>query len=125
MVRRIPMKADDIVAITKQVTRKWAKQIKREERNSRAALNRRERLYSDRVFQSDVAWMAIERAYIKASDNGRLPAHARQIYYAAREEIRVATDREVDSKYFTQNLLPRCMNEHREDTADWLVVYDP
>ncbi len=118
------MKASDITAVTKTVTKKWAKQIKREERNSRAALNRREYLYSDRVCQSDVAWPAIKKAYWKASSGGTLPAHARQIYYAAREEIRAATGREVDSKYFTQNLLPRCMNEHAE-TAGWLVAYDP
>lgn len=119
------MKASDITTVTKRVTRKWARQIKREERDSRAAFNRRQYLYSDRICQSDVAWPAIKAAYLKASDNGRLPAHARQIYYAARESIREATDREVDSKYFTQNLLPRCMNEHASETTRWLVAYDP
>ena len=119
------IKASDITALTMKVTKKWAKQIKREERNSRAALNRRQNLYSDRINQTDVLWKVIPKAYLKASSGGTLPAHARQIYYAAREEIRELTDRAVDSKYFTQNLLPRYVKAHPDETRDWWVVYDP
>src|SRR5262249_52093022 len=118
------MKASDLIAATKAVTKKWAKQIKREERDSLAALNRREYLYSDRVCASDVAWPFVKAAYAELSQNGKLPVHARQLYYAVREPIREKTDRELDSKYFTQNLLPRLLNEHGEAAA-WRVVYDP
>jgi hypothetical protein len=75
------MKASDITAVTKKVTKKWAKQIKREERNSRASLNRREYLYSDRVCASDIAWPIVNDAYALLSQNGKLTVHARQLYY--------------------------------------------
>ena len=51
----------------------------------------------------------MEHAYLKASANGRLPAHARQIMYAARGYIQQHADRELGHKfdqYFTQQLLP-------------------
>jgi hypothetical protein len=63
-------------------------------------------------------------AYLKASDNGELPAKARQIMYAARPEILRLTGKDkFDDRYFTQNLLPDYLAEHAEATA-WNVVYD-
>jgi Topoisomerase 6 subunit A/Spo11, Toprim domain len=63
-------------------------------------------------------------AYAKASANGTLPAHARQIMYAARGEIQRLTGRMLDDQYFTQQLLPDFMNEHPGATAEWDVVFD-
>src|SRR3990170_3778735 len=94
------MKASDLATITKTVTKKWTAQRKREKRNSSARFHRSEYMYSDRVYQTDVAWKVIPKAYEKASSNGRLPAHARQIYYAGRGEIQERTGRPLESQYF-------------------------
>jgi hypothetical protein len=60
--------------------------------------------------------------YAKVSDNGRLPALARQLMYAARPIIQKRTGKLLDSKYFTQTLLPDYIAEF--GCEDWLVVYD-
>ncbi len=106
------------------VTKKWTKQRKAEERSSRRRFSRSEYMYSNRVNQSDVAFEVIPQAYAKASDDGRLPAHARQIFYAARKEIQDRTRRPLQSVYFTQTLLPKFVNANQDLTQDWWVVYD-
>ena len=63
-------------------------------------------------------------AYLKASANGTLPAHARQIMYAARPHIQATSDRDLGARfdqYFTQQLLPEYIEEMR---VAWNVVYD-
>jgi hypothetical protein len=82
------MKADKIIGAVQGVTKKWAKQRKREERDAAAAMNRRYVMTRRRsVSIRDAAFAIMEQAYLKASANGRLPAHARQIMYAARPYI--------------------------------------
>ena len=62
-------------------------------------------------------------AYRHASANGTLPAHARQIMYAARPDILRLTRRDqLDDHYFTQPLLPDFMAEYPDQTAEWDVV---
>ena len=74
------------------------------------------------VTLKDAAWQVMEEAYMKASDNGRLPAHARQIMYAARGKIlNMVSGKTLDDNYFTQTLLPDYINEHN---VSWNVVYD-
>jgi hypothetical protein len=73
----------------------------------------------------DAAWEIMEEAYLNTSDNGELPANARQIMYAARPYILQQTG--LDSfgdQYFTQTLLPDYVEKHPEQTADWDVVFD-
>ena len=73
----------------------------------------------------DAAYAVMKDAYLKASDNGTLPAKARQIMYAARGEIlRLTGRKKFDDKRFTQELLPDYISEHSEETADWDVIYD-
>jgi hypothetical protein len=73
----------------------------------------------------DAAYKVMKQAYLKASDDGKLPAKARQIMYAARPDIlRLTGKTTFGDKYFTQNLLPDYQAEHPEETADWNVVYD-
>jgi hypothetical protein len=73
----------------------------------------------------DAAYKVMKDAYLKASDDGKLPAKARQIMYAARPEILRLTGKEkFGDKYFTGTLLPDYQTEHPEETADWNVVYD-
>jgi hypothetical protein len=85
---------------------------------------RRERLVRPaRETIKDVAWEIMPVAYAKTSANGTLPAHARQIMYAARPEIQTRTGRTLDDQYFTQTLLPDYITEH-PDAAPWNVVFD-
>ena len=104
------MKADTIIGAVQGVTKKWAKQRKREERDAAAAMNRRYAMTRHRsVSIRDAAFDIMEHAYLKASANGTLPAHARQIMYAARPYIQQHADRELGQRfdqYFTQQLLP-------------------
>src|ERR1700730_54840 len=61
---------------------------------------------------------------MKASDNGSLPAKARQIYYAARPLMLALTGKDtIDYGYFSQTLLVEFMKGSPE-CADWDVVWD-
>lgn len=119
------MKAKSIIAAVEGVTQKWAKQRKQEERDASARQNRQFRMTRYRmVTVREAAWRVMEKAYLKASANGTLPAHARQIMYAARGDIQQLADRPLGSRfdqYFTQQLLPDYI-EHRR--VSWNVVYD-
>jgi len=103
----------------------WKKAKKRagaDDRLRQKDLRRFRRLPSYRVSVREVAFEVMEAAYLKASGNGRYPANARQIYYAARPEILAKADaEEVDSQYFTQTLLKEYLEQWR---PDWDVVYD-
>jgi hypothetical protein len=70
----------------------------------------------------EVADEVMPEAYSKSSAGGSYWANARQIFYAARPHIQEQTGRPLDSKYFTQVLLPDYMEEHQCD--DWIVAYD-
>ncbi len=73
----------------------------------------------------DAAWEVMEDAYKAASGDGRYPANARQIMYAARPAILELTRLNAfNDKYFTQTLLPDYLEEHPEETAEWDVVFD-
>ncbi len=120
------MNANDIVNAVTGVTKKWCKQRKAEERRQARIYNRhRVMARSARVTIKEVAWEIMKEAYLKASSNGRYPAHARQIMYAARPHIISRADSDtLDDAYFTQQLLPEYMQEHPDLTASWDVVFD-
>src|SRR5262245_46719445 len=119
------MKAKSIIAAVEGVTKKWAKQRKQEERDASARQNRKWVMVRHyHVSVREAAWQVMEKAYLKASANGTLPAHARQIMYAARGDIQRLADRALGSRfdqYFTQQLLPDYIEEKR---VSWNVVYD-
>lgn len=112
-----------IVQAVLAVTKTWCKQRKSEERSASAELNRRDAmLKTDKMSIKDAAWMVMEAAYLKASANGTLPAHARQIMYAARPEVlRITGQDEMNDKYFIKDLLPSYIEE---TGVIWNVVYD-
>ena len=119
------MQSTAIIDAVKGVTKDWAKQRKREEREQNAYYRRHDALTSpQRVTIRDAAWEVMEEAYLKASSRNTLPALARQIMYAARETIQERTDRTLDDQYFTQTLLPDYLKEHPAETVDWDVVFD-
>jgi DNA topoisomerase VI subunit B len=105
-------------------TSNWAAQRKREERERRAALRRRDALLSrDKpVTLKQAAYAIMEQAYLAASANGTLPANPRQIYYRARGPVLEATGNEsLDSHYFTQTLL---VDYIEETGVAWDIVWD-
>src|SRR5215471_7384417 len=115
--------AEAIISGLRAVTKDWARQRRAEERDSARRANRHLRLIRSReVSIKDIVGEVMEPAYMNASANNTLPAHARQVMYAARRLIQDRTDKPRDDKYFTQTLLPDYCNEHPE--LDWDVVYD-
>jgi hypothetical protein len=82
-------------------------------------------LRREHVSQKEAAAQVLEAAYMKASNNGELPANARQIYYAARPAMLELTGLEViNYNYFSQTLLIDFMADNEELCADWDVVFD-
>ena len=117
------MKADSILKAVGSVTSKWEKQRKAEIRGKSQRSRARTFNTTYRITIKEVAWEVMEDAYLKASANGRYPALARQIMYAARPEIlRRTGETSLDSQYFTQTLLPDYMEAF--DCDDWNVAYD-
>ena len=119
------MKSAAIIGAVEGVTKKWTQQRKREENERSALQNRRYAMTRYRhVSIKDAAWQIMATAYNKASANGTLPAHARQVMYAARAYIQRTADRNLGDKfdqYFTQTLLPDYITE---TGVHWNVVYD-
>ena len=114
--------ADDIKkGLTKNLAN-FTKQRKAEEKHDSAGRWRMSRMTEVRgKFLTEAANEVMEECYMKASDNNRLPATARQIYYVARPLIEKMTDRPLTYAYFSQTLLPDFVNENG---SAWDVVYD-
>jgi DNA topoisomerase VI subunit B/DNA topoisomerase VI subunit A len=108
-------------AVVKATTR-WRRQIKAEERDNAAISRREEKLArSKSILVKDAVYAALPAAYLRASDNGKLPARPRQIYYALRNEVQQRTGKQLDASYMTQVLLPDYLNEH---DVSWDIVMD-
>jgi len=119
--------ADLVAKTVLNVTGDWAKIKKKEYREQKRADRLRDQYFrglSLRMTVKEAAYNAIPKAYMKASGEGRYPANARQIMYAARPAIQESTGRKLDDGYFTQILLPDYITEHPSETSDWDVVYD-
>ena len=118
------MLKNDVSSALESIAKDWKKakrQADKQDRVSSSALNRL-RSRPQRVTIRDVAFAGMEDAYMKASGNGRLPANARQVFYAARPGILRATgETELKSSYFTQTLLKDYMEEYN---PPWDVVFD-
>jgi Topoisomerase 6 subunit A/Spo11, Toprim domain len=117
------MGADDDIkrGLTKNLTN-FTKQRKAEEKHTSAGRWRRSRMTEVRgMYLIEAANEVMEECYNKASDNGRLPATARQIFYVARPLMEERTDKPLTYSYFSQTLLPDYINAHG---VDWDVVYD-
>jgi len=114
--------AADIIGVIREGTKRWTRTVKAEERSPASRSYRYARMTRERgVSFKEAAAQIMERAYLKASGNGTLPANARQIMYAARPHIQKETGKELRDDYFTQTLLPDYLNE---TGVAWDVVYD-
>lgn len=118
----MPQLDEAITGAVTGVTKKWAKQRKAEERRASAALRRRDVWSRSRWTIKEAAAEVMEEAYLKVSANGRLPANARQLMYAARPHIQERTGQRLRDAYFTQTLLPDYIETHQRQ--DWNVVFD-
>jgi DNA topoisomerase VI subunit B len=114
-----------------KVTREWTKAKRQRLRMQRSALNRFMERLADPTEKplsiKEACFQVMERAYLKASANGRLPAMVRQIMYAARPMVLALTGGrfyKADSQTFQQQTLIDFMEAHPELTADWQVVWD-
>jgi hypothetical protein len=110
-----------IVDVVQGVTKKWAKQRRAEERAQRQAINRRYAFTARRTTVKDAAYAIMPEAYRRASADGRYPANARQVMYAARPHIQQLTGEPLNDAYFTQRLLPDYL---AETGVGWDVVFD-
>jgi hypothetical protein len=116
--------AAGIIGIVKEGTKKWARTVQMEERNPASRRYRYQRMTRERGIKfKEAAWEIMEQAYNKASGSGQYPALARQIMYAARPHIQKKVGKPLDSKYFTQVLLPDYIEAHPE-CRRWLTAYD-
>ncbi len=116
-----------IIAATRHVTDGWCRQRKAEEKDKNAERRRLDAMTAKSKPMSlrAAAFSVMPEAYAKASDNGRLPANARQIFYAARGELFRLTERsDIDGNSFTQGPLVDYMNEYPEQCSGWDVVFD-
>jgi hypothetical protein len=104
------MKSNALIEAITNITKKWTKQRKREERERSAVMNRHYAMTRYRIVSiREAAWQVMEAAFMQTSANNTLKANARQIMYAARPKIAQLSDRDLGGtfdKYFTQTLLP-------------------
>ena len=124
MVAKFKSPLDAVIGLTESVTKDWTKQRKAEERDANARTRRFDRLTrAPRETIRDAAFQVMEEAYRHASTNGTRPVNPRQIYYAARREILLATGRDqLQSNYFLQVLLRDYMEIY--DCSNWDVIWD-
>ncbi len=116
--------ADALASVVRSVGKSWKQAKQRADREDR--VSRRDLTYMrggySRTTIREAAFRVMEAAYLKASGDGRYPANARQIYYAARPAILAEADaNSLDSQYFTQTLLKDYLDERE---PDWDVIYD-
>jgi hypothetical protein len=117
--------ADNIKKGLTEGLKTFTKQRKAEERSSSAGRWRSSRMTEVRgQYMTEIAEKLMTECYMKASDNGSLPATARQIYYVARPLFEEQTEgKPLRYEYFSQTLLPKYIDEHAQ-ARDWDVVWD-
>jgi hypothetical protein len=118
-----------MAAVVQKVTQRWTKMKKTARRTSRreAQEAERERRRHRPMSTKQACDQVMEQAYLKASDQGRGPANARQIMYAARPWVIELTGKDKPwkrSQQFTQGYLIQFIEAHPDLTAQWDVVFD-
>jgi hypothetical protein len=112
--------------VTRDFTRaKMQAHGRREDRISQWQIDRLNKQDQEEELKA-AAYKVISQAYISASDNGRLPANVRQIFYQVRPLVMAATGGKIwkNSETFTQKVFQDYCRDYPEETADWDVVYD-
>jgi hypothetical protein len=112
--------------VTRDFTRaKMQAHGRREDRISQWQIDRWKSQDTERQLKA-AAYEAIPQAYMAASDNGRLPANVRQIFYQVRPMVRAAIGSNIwkNSAAFTQNVFQSYLRDNPEETSNWDIVYD-
>jgi hypothetical protein len=104
----------------------WCKFIARKHRDYQATaaqIEREARMAAQpKITTLAACHQVIEEAYAEVSDNGTLPANARQMMYAVRRRVlAMGLEWYKQSKSFTGNVLPDYVRDH---APDWNIVYD-
>ena len=114
-----------VVEVVQDVTKTWARVRKAEERDTSRRERRQELMARQhKEKQRHVAFEIMEQAYHKVSGPKNLWANARQLMYAARDEIQERSEKSLIANYFTQTLLPDFMAANEQLTANWKVAFD-
>jgi DNA topoisomerase VI subunit B len=111
--------------MTKDWTKAKKQSAKQEGVNERQLDEMRRKRKAEKMTIKDACYLVMAEAYTKASSNGRFPANARQVMYAARPLVlALCGEFYKNSPTFTQTILPDFQTENPTLTADWDVVYD-
>ena len=119
----LPMSYSKFEQLIDAATKHWQKQRRAEIKDERAS-ERRFRQLNRTKTQIEVAFAHMHEAYMKASDNGTLPANQRQIMYALRPKVideLPGTDPSNFDTYFHGTLLDAYLNKYEPDWADNVV----
>lgn len=123
--------ANDLHRLVKLITARFTQAKRQANRADRMAARDLEELRNAHktkpMTTKAAAYQVMRQAYRQASNNGSLPANARQIMYAARPLIIELTGNASpwkSSDAFTQRLLPNYIAEHPDECASWDVVFD-
>jgi hypothetical protein len=117
----------DLARMLDKVGAGWRKAKRQADKEQRLSARQISRVYYRRDYDylTEIVDRVMAEAYALVSDNGRLPAHARQLMYAVRDMVLKERGRAwANDSYFTQNLLPKYEREHPDRVANWDVVYD-
>jgi len=109
------------------VTKGWTKAKRGQQKATASALRRAAPPKTPRLSIKQACYRVMEEAYRLASGDGRYPATARQVMYAARPRVMALTGGEFyepDSQSFQQRVLPDFQADHPELTKEWRVTYD-
>ena len=108
------MRGDDITRALGDVGQKWTRQVKAEERSSGARVYRDSMWSVSRTSLKEICDERMEEAWDKASDNGRLPTHWRQIFYVMRPicDAHPDSDRPLRDATF-KNILEQYLEDFR------------
>ncbi len=112
--------------VVRNVTKRWAKIRKGEERNESRRERRLALLTNERKEKVNaVAYEIMPKLYREVSGPRNRWANPRQIMYTGRPEILERTGKDkFDDAYFTQRLLPDFITANPKLTTNWKIAYD-
>ena len=127
---RLAIGFGEIQQVTEELERlakPWIKYRRAQERGKRPALPDEPK--PERVTFKEAAFRAMAEAYEAASSGGKYPIISQQVFYKARPKILELTSRtelkDEERARFCYTLLPLFVQEHRDLTRNWRIIYKP
>jgi hypothetical protein len=110
-----------------KIARPWIKYRKAQERGKKPTLPDEPK--PERVTFKEASFRAMAEAYEVASSGGKYPIISQQVFYKARPKILELTGKselkDKERNRFCYTLLPLFVQEHRELTRNWRIIYKP